>query len=55
MPGMDGAVLLQRVKDSYPGDARTVLSGQAERDMVVGALPEKICHRAEPGARRVMS
>jgi HD-like signal output (HDOD) protein len=39
MPGMDGPALLQTVKDLYPGAARIVLSGQAERDAVLRALP----------------
>ena len=39
MPGMDGAELLQRVRDNFPGTARIVLSGHAERDAVVRALP----------------
>lgn len=39
MPGMDGATLLAAVKDSYPNVARIVLSGQAERDALIKALP----------------
>lgn len=39
MPGMDGATLLTAVKDSYPNVARIVLSGQAERDALMKALP----------------
>jgi HD-like signal output (HDOD) protein len=39
MPGMDGAALLHRVKTDYPGVARIVLSGYAERDAVMRALP----------------
>lgn len=39
MPGMDGAALLTRVRDVYPGTARIVLSGQADRDAIVRALP----------------
>jgi HD-like signal output (HDOD) protein len=39
MPGMDGAALLARVRDRFPGTARIVLSGQADRDAVVRALP----------------
>lgn len=39
MPGMDGAELLKRVRDDFPGTARIVLSGHAERDAVVRALP----------------
>jgi HD-like signal output (HDOD) protein len=39
MPGMDGAQLLQAVKDRYPGTARIVLSGHAEREAVLRTLP----------------
>jgi HD-like signal output (HDOD) protein len=39
MPGMDGAALLARVRDTYPSTARIVLSGHAEGDAVVRALP----------------
>ncbi|HLG58660.1 MAG TPA: response regulator [Vicinamibacterales bacterium] len=39
MPGMDGAALLQKVKDRYPAIARIVLSGHAEREAVMRTLP----------------
>jgi putative nucleotidyltransferase with HDIG domain len=39
MPGMDGAALLTAVKEAYPNVARIVLSGQAEREALVRALP----------------
>jgi HD-like signal output (HDOD) protein/CheY-like chemotaxis protein len=39
MPDMDGAALLERVRDLYPGTARIVLSGHAEREAIVRALP----------------
>jgi HD-like signal output (HDOD) protein/CheY-like chemotaxis protein len=39
MPGMDGATLLHRIRDSHPGTVRIVLSGQAGRDAIVKALP----------------
>jgi HD-like signal output (HDOD) protein len=39
MPGMDGAELLKHVRDRFPGTARIVLSGHAERDAIVRALP----------------
>jgi HD-like signal output (HDOD) protein len=39
MPGMDGAELLRRVKELYPGVARVVLSGHADQEMVTRALP----------------
>lgn len=39
MPGMDGAALLFKVKAEYPGTARLVLSGHADRAAVLRALP----------------
>lgn len=39
MPGIDGVALLQTVKERYPATARIILSGHAERDAVVRALP----------------
>lgn len=39
MPGMDGAALLRRIKDAYPKTVRIVLSGHAEREAVMRALP----------------
>lgn len=39
MPGMDGATLLGIVMTECPGAARIVLSGQAEREAIVRALP----------------
>lgn len=39
MPGMDGVALLQKVKELYPATARIILSGHAEREAVVHALP----------------
>lgn len=39
MPGMDGAQLLTRVKADYPSVARIVLTGHADRDAVLRALP----------------
>jgi HD-like signal output (HDOD) protein/ActR/RegA family two-component response regulator len=38
MPGMDGAELLGRVKAEYPGTARLVLSGHAEREATLRAV-----------------
>src|SRR5262249_41387477 len=43
MAGMDGAELLQRVKDLHPGTARIVLSGHAEHEAAVRALA--VAHR----------
>jgi len=39
MPGIDGAMLLERVKQEHPMTARIVLSGHAERDAVMRAIP----------------
>jgi putative nucleotidyltransferase with HDIG domain len=39
MPGMDGAALLAHVKEHFPGSARIILSGQADRESVLRSLP----------------
>ncbi len=39
MPGMDGATFLNRVKDAWPATARIMLSGHADREAIVRALP----------------
>ena len=39
MPDVDGAALLQAVKDESPGTVRIMLSGQANRDSIARALP----------------
>lgn len=39
MPGMDGATLLAHVKQHFPATARIILTGQADRDSVLRALP----------------
>jgi HD-like signal output (HDOD) protein len=39
MPRMDGAKLLARVREEFPSTARIILSGHAENDAVVRALP----------------
>jgi len=39
MPGMDGAALLAHVKAQFPATARIILSGEADRDSVLRALP----------------
>ena len=39
MPGMDGAELLQRIKQLHPATVRIVLSGQADRELVMRLLP----------------
>jgi HD-like signal output (HDOD) protein len=38
MPGMDGAMLLQRVKEEYPDVARIILSGHADREAIFKAV-----------------
>lgn len=39
MPGMDGAQLLQLVRERYPGIVRIVLSGQFEAEAAIRAAP----------------
>jgi putative nucleotidyltransferase with HDIG domain len=39
MPGLDGAALLEQVKERHPAVARIVLSGHADRDAVMRTLP----------------
>lgn len=39
MPGMDGAALLAYVKEHFSATSRIILSGQADRDSVLRALP----------------
>src|SRR5580704_3525174 len=39
MPGMDGAQLLCQVRRQYPEIVRVMLTGQADRDAIVRALP----------------
>jgi HD-like signal output (HDOD) protein len=39
MPGMDGAEFLRLVKERFPATARVVLSGHADKELVIRALP----------------
>lgn len=39
MPGLDGASLLTAIKERSPSTVRIMLSGQADRDSIVRALP----------------
>ena len=39
MPGMDGAEFLDRVRQQYPDCMRIILTGQADREAVMRALP----------------
>ncbi|MEI8257497.1 MAG: response regulator [Deltaproteobacteria bacterium] len=51
MPGMDGAALLTRVKLECPGTARIVLSGHADRDAIMRAMPvaqQFLCKPCDP-------
>src|ERR1017187_5896099 len=39
MPGMDGAQLLEQVRDRFPGVVRIVLSGYCEMESTLRAVP----------------
>ncbi|HET7504052.1 MAG TPA: response regulator [Kofleriaceae bacterium] len=39
MPGIDGAMLLNLIKDEWPATVRIMLSGHADREAIVRALP----------------
>jgi DNA-binding NtrC family response regulator len=39
MPGIDGAMLLNVIKDECPATVRIMLSGHADREAIVRALP----------------
>ena len=39
MPGVDGAAVLRHVKETHPSTIRIVLSGHAEREAVMRAIP----------------
>jgi CheY-like chemotaxis protein len=43
MPGMDGAELLGKIRDRYPGAARIVLSGYSDAALTARAVP--VAHR----------
>jgi HD-like signal output (HDOD) protein len=48
MPQMDGVAFLTQVKQRYPATARIVLSGHAEQEMVLRALPVAHQYLAKP-------
>lgn len=48
MPVMDGAEVLRRVKQDSPATVRIVLSGQADRDLVLRTLPASQQFLAKP-------
>jgi len=39
MPGMDGATLLSRIQAHHPGTVRIMLTGHADREAIMRALP----------------
>lgn len=52
MPGMDGATLLEKVRDSYPDTVRVILSGHAEQQAAMRAIPvahQYLSKPCEPG------
>ena len=48
MPSMDGAQLLERVKDRYPEVVRIVLSGQSEKEAVLRSITPAHQYLAKP-------
>ncbi len=48
MPGMDGAELLNRVREQYPTTARIILSGQADRESIFRAIGPAHQYLAKP-------
>lgn len=48
MPGMDGAQLLDEVKDRYPKSLRFILSGHADREMIMRSLGATHQYLAKP-------
>jgi len=54
MPVMDGAELLRRVHDAYPGMARLVLSGQADMRASLAALEVAHQYLAKPCRPKVL-
>lgn len=48
MPGMDGAQLLNEIKDRYPKSVRIILSGHADREMIMRSLGATHQYLAKP-------
>lgn len=52
MPGMDGAQLLERVRDDHPHAVRVILSGQASEEAVLRMVPVAHIALAKPCSAR---
>jgi putative nucleotidyltransferase with HDIG domain len=48
MPGMDGAQLLQEVRNQYPQTVRIILSGYSEKDMIMKSVGTAHQYLAKP-------
>lgn len=48
MPKLDGATLLGMVQEQWPGTARMILSGHADREAIIRALPAMHQYLAKP-------
>jgi putative nucleotidyltransferase with HDIG domain len=48
MPGLDGAQLLRIVQDEFPATVRIILSGHADRESIVRALPSMHQYLSKP-------
>lgn len=55
MPGMDGAELLERVRASFPHVIRIVLSGHADQQAMIRALPFAHQYLTKPCAAEVLA
>jgi putative nucleotidyltransferase with HDIG domain len=55
MPGMDGAQLLERVRDEHAHAVRVILSGQASEDAVLRMVPVAHISLAKPCTARQLS
>jgi putative nucleotidyltransferase with HDIG domain len=55
MPGMDGAQLLERVRDDHAHAVRVILSGQASEDAVLRMVPVAHISLAKPCTARQLS
>jgi HD-like signal output (HDOD) protein len=55
MPGLDGAQLLERVRDEHPHAVRVILSGQASEEAVLRMVPVAHIALAKPCSSRHLS